>query len=419
MYRTMRCGAILALFWISQLAAADPWPVYRLAQIPEDAEPQRAPEPPPGSEDLPPLGPSLAAPPMMAPMPWAPDHDPVASCRNCPPPPCREWFVYGGGLFLDRDNDPLLRLSFNTADPGGSLLSTRDAQQEWDGGFELGFGRRYEDGSAWEVLYWALFPGNEEATALDPAPAVGVLPDLNTTLNFDTLDFSSGGGIPQSVDNFYDGAQIHVLRRSFEFHNVEMNALGEFSWTRGGRLTSGWLGGVRYLKFDEGFQFLADPNNTIFGDDLANELSYNIDVENNLVGFQLGLYFDYRWADWIRFHALGKAGIFNNDIEHRSRVGNETTIATVNAGPNIGQSFNIVSKTDDAAFIGEADLSVIVHLTPHWSFIFGYRAVALNGVALTADQFARNFNDLTSVATIDSSGALLLHGGYGRLELAW
>jgi len=326
------------------------------------------------------------------------------------------WHVYAGGLYMSRDNGTNRSLSVSTASPT-PLLSTRSVAQDEAGGFEIAWGRRSNTGGGWEVGYWGLFPEDEFASATDPNPPGAVLPDLNTTLDFSTLDFDNGT-VNQSADNFFNSAQHHALRSSFEFNNVELNF---FLPTRFSSplVRAGWIGGLRIFNFNEDFAFVSDPVNTVLGDDPANELEYSIDVENRLVGAQLGYFWDRRWYDRLRTNVTAKAGIYGNDINYRTRVGNLAGTAVVNTGPFSGQAFDISTGSDTVAFIGEADLGLIYDISRRWSFAGGYRITVLDGVALTADQVATNFNNLAQVSQINDSGSLVLHGAYGHLIFHW
>jgi hypothetical protein len=329
----------------------------------------------------------------------------------------RWWRASAGGLVLAPDGGSQRRLSFSTAAPGGSLLSAGDAEWGAAGGVDIALTRMLASGRALEIKYWGLYPADQIASVTDPAPPGGALPDLNTTLNLSTLDFDNGT-IVQSADSFFDGAERHQLIRTFEFHNLELNVHFPLDGHRVSTGT-GWLGGIRYLDFDEAFAFWSDPLNTTWGDDPANELAYEIGLENRLVGVQLGVFFDYVWNPLVHVTGTAKAGVYNNDVKYHTRLGSLVTPAVVAGGAFAGQPFDLTARSDDVAFLGEAELGVSVELSWHWRLAIGYKSVVLSGIALAPDQIATNFNNLNQASAIDSSGSLLLYGGYARLERLW
>ena len=90
------------------------------------------------------------------------------------------WFTSMSGLVMTRDRANNIELSGSTAALSDPLLMTRDAAMEWGGGFDIRFGRFFNNRQqAWEVVYWGLFADAESADATAPAGAA-----LNTSFQF-------------------------------------------------------------------------------------------------------------------------------------------------------------------------------------------------------------------------------------------
>jgi hypothetical protein len=340
---------------------------------------------------------------------------------------------YGGvyGLYMTRDRDNFAQLSFDVVDPVGQLLSTNSGSMGWEGGFEVRLGRNLCCDRALEVVYWGVFSDLKEAWAVDPDGIPGGPPGsangVNTALDFSTLNLDNGGGAT-SVDGWYDSALAHRLRRDYEFHNVEINLLKLAGYCGGcgtcdsccHRVTCGWVAGVRFFKFDENFDYATDITDGDFGQDPDDELFYNIDVENNLVGFQLGCNMNYDWSSCLNFYANTRFGIYGNHIRHRSVIANESgDVAFVGAGPNADREFDLTSTKDVVSFLGQADLGLRYKAGCHWSADVGYRVVAVSRVALTTEQIPAIFADIDGVLDINSNGNLILHGAYAGVQYAW
>jgi hypothetical protein len=365
---------------------------------------------------------------------------------------CERWCVGAAVLFLERVNDNAVWFSFDTADDRGQMMKN---DYEWATGFQLNVARTFCCGRfALQGVYWGLFPDTLE-TNLHRGQMLNA---LNSVYDFDPLvvDHPGPPPAPIAVNDYFDGARRHRLRRNWDVHNFEINlmggplvgygiddwATGYASRTCGGnygagcygasccgaggwcgtccgpRLNLGWLFGVRYLHFDDTLQFAGDQRNHTFDYDL-DELYYDIDVDNHLIGVQLGFAGD--WLVTQRLHLRGgtKFGLFGNHINHKSQIHGAMGNAYVSAGPNAGLEFNVHSKEDDMAFLGEVDLALALHVTPRLVGTLGYRIVAISGVAVADQQIPRHFAGIQDVVDIDTKGNLVLHGAYAGMEFCW
>ena len=363
---------------------------------------------------------------------------------------CGNFFFSLNGLIFNRDNDDNAFLTFQTAD-GEPLLYSRDAEMDWSGGFDARFGMYFNGGmNALEAVYWGVFPSDQSASALG-AGAAGL---LNTPLTFDSLAIDPAGA-NRGVATYFDGAEIHQVTRSYDIHNIEVNLLGlaGFGSGCGGAVFGGaggcgdgcgscgscavcssggcgcgmggggavftWLMGPRFLRFRENMLFASDLADTAFTG-TADELGYNINVENNLLGFQLGGRADFAVGQRLSFYSGLKFGLFGNDMnQHQVIWDGLGNIAEVNdpASPFDGEIYDVSSNKTDVSFLGELDLGLNYRISNCWSANVGYRAVAVSGVALAPSQIPRDyFDNLAGVRDIYSNGSLVLHGAYAGVS---
>jgi hypothetical protein len=158
----------------------------------------------------------------------------------------------------------------------------------------------------------------------------------------------------------------------------------------------------------------------LFGVDPANEGYYDIDVENHLLGVQLGTNASWYVGSRTRLRATPKVGIFNNHINQLQRIYNVNGVAVVDAGnPFAGQAYDVSNSKDDVSFLAEIDLGLDYRLSRLWSITAGYRAVALTGVALATSQIPGDFADLDDVRDINNDESLILHGAYAGATFMW
>ena len=128
----------------------------------------------------------------------------------------RNWFVGAGALLFNRVDDDRIALTYDTGMPSVDVLTTRSARLGLHGGFEIFGGRYFNCGrNAIVGSYWGLFPSDAMATATTST-------NLRSRHPFGDLTMPGG----PTVYDWYDGAIVHRVRRSAEYHNVEVNLLG-------------------------------------------------------------------------------------------------------------------------------------------------------------------------------------------------
>lgn len=326
------------------------------------------------------------------------------------------WFAGVYGLIMGRTDSRNVNLGYSADAPATTVFRTGDAFQEYAGGGEVRFGRCISPCWAFEVVYWGLFPDQARATTFNRDYS-GM---LSSSIGFDNLLYDNGTGA-NSVQTYYGtptrAALAYRLTRSWEVQNVELNFL-RIPVNQSGCVNYELLAGVRYLKLNDGFIWETDYANEMFGDDLANELCYHIDIDNQLLGFQLGGRMDYYVKPNLSVHLGSKLGIYNNRVSHFQRIygGNGNAYSSTS-----GQDYVIDERVNKVAFLGELFAGASYDIGCRWRLTGGYRAVSLCGVALSTDQIPRDrdFGTMPTMPVTNADSCLLLHGAYFGAEFVW
>lgn len=385
------------------------------------------------------------------------------------PSGAKAWYFGADALIFQRIDDHSMPLSFGGADYNTDLITTRDARMGTTGGVEATVGRYFNCGkNAIEASYWGLYPSEQSVLR------TGMPGDLRTRIPFQHVEMATAptmpvATMPYAVADWFNNARAHELRRSSNYHNVEVNLLGfaaggaarNFNMSTAGSLFSGsghagrgsdcgycggagcgscssstakcatgpcgliaptcgsrlnvsWLAGFRYFHFTDSLQYAASLNDTMVNR-AADDLYYNVDTTNDLFGFQLGSRADYCLGRRVNLYGTGKAGVYNNHSRMLTRVGTDMQIAYLNdprtpANPNNGGLYNFDEMKDTIAFMGEIGSGVGVRLSPKWTGTVGYRAIYVSGVATATDNVRETFANYNDIANYDTSSSLILHG---------
>lgn len=306
------------------------------------------------------------------------------------------------GLVFFRDYEDERRIAVN---PAGDELFSNDADHDSIGGLDVGLTRRKCNGNGWQVRYFGLFPDEADATLTGAnVYAVGLR-------GFDRITHVPSGLLVSTV---YDNGTSQTIRRNSEIHNIELNLLrnGGCYTTRRGRCANfEVLGGFRWFNFDEGFSYsTTNPGLPTYPD-----LTYNLDIENTLLGLQLGASNEICLTNRLRLANATRVGIFNNHARMRQFIVDENGVyAQVNA-----RDYDYSDRKNDVAMLGELDLGVIFQLSCKSRLRAGYRAIGVSGVGLAVDQIPYQFDDPYDVQRADTNGSLLLHGAYFGSEFCF
>lgn len=311
------------------------------------------------------------------------------------------WYASLAALYMERNRPNPYQVSFDTTNPVGELILNIDTIDDWQWGGEVKVGRYIGCNSAVEFTYWTLDNFGGQRFAYNPA-GIG---SLNTPFDFRSLNFN---GSP--VNDWYDGAEVHRLTRSDELHNFEINFV---NWPMAcnpcSRFQASWLAGLRYFRFREGWEFATSEGSDQFGVDPSNEAYYNIDVENNLLGLQLGGRASYCVTQCVSLYAAPRFGVYYNYMEHHSGI---------TSGDN-QTALDVSSSRDAWSLMGQLDVGVNYQITSCLSAFAGYRVVAFTDVALADDQIPYLQDDLFGISDVDHNSTLVLHGLTAGVQLSF
>jgi hypothetical protein len=315
------------------------------------------------------------------------------------------WVVGVNALFFARDYEDDKGLSYNG---GGDYLFSTDADLETFAGVETVLSRRNCSGSGWEARYWGLYPG-ATSNMIDNMPGTALT-------GLQNLDYAP---TMSNVLQVYNAADRHRVTRDNSINNLEFNVLRNGGCFTGFGCRNAYyelLGGFRWFQFDESFTYSAINSVAPW----PNQLDYGINVQNTLLGFQLGGRTEWCLTEKLRLTTGLRGGLFNNRISHDSRISDTAGIdATIMGGPYNGAMYDFSSTKNDIAFLGELDTGFVYQISCRTRLNFGYRLIAVNGVALAPNQFPYNFTDANDIQRIDSNGSLLLHGGYAGAQFCF
>jgi opacity protein-like surface antigen len=341
------------------------------------------------------------------------------------------WYGYVGGLYMGRDRSNKFWTTFETGNNANQLMYFPGA--DFGGGFETtigftwsgcgdGFGNLgctnscsdcnsccspYRHGI--EATYWGVWGLDAEDSRRSETN------QLSTPIDLGFVNIPTPG-LPASV--FFDNAREHRLRRDGEVHNVEINLVDFITPMHGRDVTYQWLVGARFFKFDEFLQFASVSSGNEFGSDAGlNEASLDLDIENNLIGAQIGGRADWRVTRAWRLFAGTKVGVYANDINFDTRLSRgDGALATFET---TGNAFDLHAHETDVSLLAQLDLGVAWDFSRNWSANIGYRAVGVSGLALADDQLPAFLAAEQDWTDIDSNGSMILHGGFAGLEFRY
>jgi hypothetical protein len=374
------------------------------------------------------------------------------------PQGAKPWFFGGGYMLMNRIDDHYRPLALRDA-TFQDLLRTSDAQMNATSGYQVMAGRYFNCGkNAIQASYWGIQSDTETASIVGgPADFRSrVLATGNVLIGVDPTGAAFAG---YDVYDWFDNGYTHQVTRSSEFHNVEVNLLGFavgcaarnfnrstagslFSGARGhagcgycggacgacapapaskfatgptgyiapgcgSRLNLSWLAGLRYFRFNDNLQYATSfLNNGVTR--AVDDLYYDVNTTNDLVGAQIGGRGDYCLTSKFNLFGIGKVGVFNNRSNLYSRIGTDNQVAYEGGSPTTSY---LVDQTDNrVAFMSEIGAGLGMRISSKWTATVGYQAVIASGVATSVGNI-RHPNDLVrDQAYIDNTDVLVLHG---------
>lgn len=381
------------------------------------------------------------------------------------------WFGSLGGLVFFRDLEDDKFLAYPAGMPTNKYLVSTDADPGAMGGLEAVFGKQFCNGTGFQVVYWGLFSDTASAMVsgmpqtpwqtIDMLSYNGATVDTylnaaaayrinrtnefhNIELNFFRMTLANNINTCNACGSCGSGYGGGLPIRAGGFGANCSNGCGGCNGSCGGGCSScanggGYgpaygcrpgirpgfirsrnpfqfnvLAGVRFFKFDENICFHTSTTGDFMPN--ANDLYYDIDVDNNLVGFQLGGDVRYCLTPRWSIVSASRFGIYGNSITHRQQIYGSAGDVMPNAGAYTGQPYNLSSSKTDVAFLGQLDLGLQYAINCRWNLGFGYRVLSVTGVALAPEQIPYDFSDYQDANYVDSNSGLILHGAYMRLQ---
>jgi hypothetical protein len=161
--------------------------------------------------------------------------------------------------------------------------------------------------------------------------------------------------------------------------------------------------GVRFVKFDDE---IYDYNNQesppplpAVGSLTATEIDTKnfVDIENNMIGFQLGLRRDlWRIGRMFSVQGYANAGVYHNKIK-RSNIMTEETLVLVGDditedGDQTGVASSLITNHDvsdltEISYLAEASITGICRLNRSVAMRAGYQIMWINNIHLADDEF--------------------------------
>jgi hypothetical protein len=341
----------------------------------------------------------------------------IGGCGTC----CQNyWYGSAGGLIMTRAQQNHFLITSDVNDI--RLLCSCQLDMGWTGGMEATIGRTFNCGcNALQFTYWGIYPSNCDTTAF--ATVAGA--NLNSGIDFTSAQYN---GADVNLITLDGAMQQGIVRQSY--NNFEGNLLGQcwgngfiggsMASCQGGRCSHGcgpgycgprwgcgWMMGIRYFQFDNGFSFNADGVDEVWNDDV-DELCFHVNLKNQLWGFQVGGGWNWSMFDCFQLYGLAKAGIYNNSINQNMSLHGAGGIGQFGDGSDI----NVNNSANRLACIGQLDLGARYNFGCHFSVTAGYRIMGASGVALYEHNIPTDFNDSYYARQIESDGMLLLHGAY-------
>lgn len=365
----------------------------------------------------------------------------------------RQWFFGAYGLYMGRDRPGYEKIAVLVDTPAAypyyptqdqTYVSTGNVDPDFQWGAEIRFGSTFGRSCdpcgprpyAWEVTYWGLSEDEQSFVGLD---ALADTDRIYGSLNYAGLEFdrdgAAGGTYAARDMNEYTDYQMPIddpatnpnavrvvgvrVRNNFQAQNLEINLIrfpvaGCDPCSRFSMNTSA---GIRFFEMDEFLQVAYQFSDPLVGTDGDytggfpssddNNLFDDVDVDNELAGFQIGS--SMNWLIGSKWSAFcdTQLGIYGNQISKRHRVWSglgEVTFA------NGGDFADIRSSKTDVSFLGEARLGAGYQVGCNCRLTAAYRVMAITGVALAGEQLPNNWSSPEYVNVIDSNDSMVLHG---------
>jgi hypothetical protein len=335
---------------------------------------------------------------------------------------CR-WHVTVDGIVWSREETDLAAIATEMEDTtnflrgAGTVGSPTFEQFDKGPGGRITFTSQVAKCTGWDMMF--AYEGIEDWDASIVFPID----------EFDPAFYSNAAALPLQplppfTPSFPDAYQQRTLHYQSSLHSGELNFVRNCDET--------WRPycGVRYIRFDDEIddafrqdaQFpLPFPGSQPVGTFLAGATSDQVDsfdIDNNLMGFQIGLLHD-TWRVTRRFAIEGfiNSGVYYNKIKYHNQVSVVTTqivaddvltVAVNEARVDTSQAvINDDRDYSEIAYVSEANLTGVCRLNKCWALRGGYQVLWINNVHLADDAYLGNEN---------INRGLLFHGWHCGVE---
>jgi hypothetical protein len=197
-----------------------------------------------------------------------------------------------------------------------------------------------------------------------------------------------------------NGANQQSIGYSSEFNSGELNIRRR--WVSPNcRAHSSLLMGARYVNVSDRFRFGALGTNSNF--------FYNVDTNNNLVGFQLGGDLNFCVVPRLKFGMEWKTGIYGNDARQTTQI----------ASTALPDEVRELASETSVAFVGEAGAFYLFQVNPHFTLRGGYQVVLVEGVALAPNNVNPDPDFGNRQVLLSDGSQVFLHGFTAGFEFTW
>ncbi|MHB9076382.1 MAG: BBP7 family outer membrane beta-barrel protein [Pirellulaceae bacterium] len=209
-----------------------------------------------------------------------------------------------------------------------------------------------------------------------------------------------------------DQSYLQTLAYSSELNTVDLNYRQRWAGPNV-RVQGSWLVGVRYFELTEDLRYMtftsaaARPNGS---------MDYLVGTSNALTGAQLGGDLWVCITPGVQIGSEVKMGLYGNHASQR------TTIDATDPFPG---PLNEKLTKNAAAFMGDANITLLWRVSQNWTFRAGYAFVWADGVALATDNFNPGQPETSTylgehrTPFIDTNGDVFYHGATLGLEYLW
>jgi hypothetical protein len=340
--------------------------------------------------------------------------------------------VRAEAVYLERDVTFGPNVNFSQDGLAGDIVLFSDQlQYDAEPGFRI-LGR-YDIGplSVLEFGYMGIYSFADEAVAF-PTVANRLFSLFSLETDPTQMGFGRFGFDPDQVSDV-NGPMRETERASQ--HSISLESDLQTAEITYRRYWVGWiprvsgtlLAGFRYTKLSEEFEFNSIGSTA----EAPASLSYLVDADNDLAGFQTGGDIWIGLSQGLRVGAEGKVGLYANhytlitDVSTDPSPSPPTTVGQPTPDPTLFEE----SREDQPAFIGELSVDLVADILPSWSLRVGYEILFIESLVLAGENFNtgspfnpgpvdNGFGPLRTPFLRDQSD-VFYHGGHAGIEFIW